>query len=64
VKDSLPRYTLRVSRLLLGKLGYIAEYEGHSINKELESMIRYRVCDFEEQNGSIHPCWWGGTYEC
>ena len=28
MKDSLPRFTLRVPQVLLDKLGYIAEYEG------------------------------------
>ena len=30
MKDKLPRYTLRVSRELLDKLGYIAEFEGRT----------------------------------
>ena len=36
MKDNLPRYTLRVSQVLLDKLAYIAEYEGRTKNKELE----------------------------
>lgn len=27
MKDDFPRYTLRISQILLDKLGYIAEYE-------------------------------------
>ena len=30
MKDSLPRFTLRVPQVLLDKLGYIAEYEGRT----------------------------------
>ena len=53
MKDSLPRFTLRVPQVLLYKLGYIAEYEGRTKNRELEQMIRRRVADFERQHGEI-----------
>lgn len=53
MKDNLSRYTLRVEQKLLDKLGYIAEYEGRTKNKELEQMIKKRIRDFEEEHGSI-----------
>ena len=53
MKDSLSRYTLRVEQELLDKLGYIAEYEGRTKNKELEQMIKKRIRDFEEEHGPI-----------
>ena len=53
MKDSLPRYTLRVSKILLEKLSYIAEYEGRTKNRELEQMIKKRIAEFEEKNGEI-----------
>ena len=53
MKDSLPRFTLRVPQVLLDKLGYIAEYEGRTKNRELEQMIRRRIADFENQHGPI-----------
>lgn len=34
MKDDFPRYTLRISQILLDKIGYIAEYEGRTKNKE------------------------------
>lgn len=40
MKDSLPRYTLRVSQSLLDKLEYIACFEGQTKNKELEQLIK------------------------
>ena len=43
MKDSLSRYTLRISPILLYKLGYIAEFEGRTKNKELEQMVRKRI---------------------
>ena len=53
MSENLTRYTLRISRLLLDKLGYIAEYEGRTKNKELEQMIKKRIADFEKENGKI-----------
>lgn len=40
MKELPPRYTLRVSQMLLDKLGYIADFEGRTKNKELEQMIK------------------------
>ena len=51
--DSLSRYTLRVEQELLDQLGYIAEYEGRTKNKELEQMIKRRVREFEAAHGKI-----------
>ena len=48
MKDNLPRYTLRIPQLLLDKLGFIAEYEGRTKNKEIEQLIKRRVDEFEE----------------
>lgn len=53
MKDNLPRYTLRVSQVLLDKLAYIAEYEGRTKNKELEQLIKRRIAEFEEMHGKI-----------
>ena len=41
--DSKSRYTLRTDPVLLEKLGYIAEYEGRTKNRELEQMIKRRI---------------------
>lgn len=40
----LSRYTLRIDQTLLDKLGYIAEYEGRTKNRELEQMIKIQFC--------------------
>lgn len=53
MKDSIPRYTLRVSQELLDKLAYIAEYEGRTKNKELEQLIKKRIAEFESIYGPI-----------
>lgn len=51
--DNLPRYTLRISQELLDKLGYIAEYEGRTKNKEIEQLIKKRIQGFEKIHGEI-----------
>jgi predicted DNA-binding protein len=53
MKDTLSRYTLRVEQELLNKLGYIAEYEGRTKNRELEQMIKKRISEFENEHGKI-----------
>ena len=55
MKDTLSRYTLRVSPVLLNKLGYIAEFEGRTKNKELEQLIKKRIEEFELNHGAIQP---------
>ena len=53
MKDNLPRYTLRIPQILLDKIGYIAEYEGRTKNREIEQLIRHRIEAFEEIHGKI-----------
>lgn len=53
MKDDKSRYTLRTSPELLEKLGYIAEYEGRTKNRELEHMIKQRIAAFEKEHGEI-----------
>ena len=54
MKENLPRYTLRIPQVLLDKLGYIAEYEGRTKNKEIEQIIKKRIAEFEAEHGTIH----------
>ncbi|MDO4810709.1 MAG: TraY domain-containing protein [Eubacteriales bacterium] len=51
--DNKMRYTLRVEQELLDKLGYIAEYEGRTKNRELEQLIKRRIREFEAEHGAI-----------
>ena len=53
MKDVFPRYTLRISQILLDKIGYIAEYEGRTKNKEIEQLIKMRIAEFEAVHGVI-----------
>ena len=53
MKDDFPRYTLRISQILLDKIGYIAEYEGRTKNKEIEQLIKKRIAECEAEPGII-----------
>ena len=53
MKDNLPRYTLRIPQILLDKIGYIADYEGRTKNKEIEQLIKKRISEFEARHGEI-----------
>ena len=53
MKNEFPRYTLRISQILLDKIGYIAEYEGRTKNKEIEQLIKKHIAEFEAEHGVI-----------
>lgn len=53
MKDSLSRFTLRISPVLLEKLGYVAEFEGRTKNREIEQLIKKRIAEFEALQGEI-----------
>lgn len=44
---------MRIDRMLLDKLQYIARYEGRSANKQLEHLVKRSISEFEKQNGAI-----------
>ena len=52
-RDKIARYTIRIPKKLLNKVGYITEYNGRTKNKELEQMIKSRIKSFEEKVGEI-----------
>jgi hypothetical protein len=37
----------------LNKLGYIAEYEGRTKNKEIQHLIQQHIVHFEQEHGAI-----------
>ena len=53
MKNDYPRYTMRIPQEFLDKLGYIAEYEGRTKNKELEQLVKKRIAEFEAAHGEI-----------
>ena len=53
MQDNKARYTLRIDPDLLEKLGYIAEYEGRTKNKELKRLVKLHIAKFEQEHGKI-----------
>lgn len=53
--SDLPRYTLRIPKILLEKIRYIAEENGRSANREIELLVKQRIKDYEDKNGIISP---------
>ena len=53
MKDTKSRFTLRTEPIILDKLGYIAEFEGRTKNKELIQMIKARISEFEAEHNEI-----------
>jgi hypothetical protein len=48
-----PQYGLRIPRVLLDKIKYIAEANARSANREIELLIRRRITEYEAENGVI-----------
>ncbi len=53
MKKDYPRYTLRVSKELLYKLAYVADFYGRTKNREIEHVLKKHIDDFEKQFGEI-----------
>ncbi len=45
--------SIRIEEEMLQKLGYVADYEGRSINSQVLVLIRQSIHAFEEQHGKI-----------
>ena len=45
--------SIRIEQEMLNKIGYIAEYEGRSVNSHILVLIRENIKKFEEENGKI-----------
>ncbi len=45
--------SIRIEEEMLQKIGYIADYEGRSVNSQVLVLIRQSIREFEEQHGKI-----------
>lgn len=45
--------SIRIEEEMLNKIGYVADYEGRSVNSHVLVLIRENVKKFEEEHGSI-----------
>ena len=46
-------FTVRISREIMEKFHYIAEFEGRSSNKAMIELIKKHIAEFEEKHGEI-----------
>ena len=45
--------SIRIEEEMLEKIGYIADYEGRSVNSHVLVLIRENIKSFEAENGEI-----------
>ena len=45
--------SIRIEQEMLDKIGYIAEYEGRTVNSHILVLVRENIKKFEEENGKI-----------
>lgn len=45
--------SIRIEQEMLNKIGYIAEYEGRSINSHILVLIRENIKKYEAEHGKI-----------
>ena len=50
---SIKSVSIRIEEEMLTKLGYIAKYEGRSINSHVLTLIRKNIESFEKEQGAI-----------
>lgn len=46
--------SIRIEEEMLEKLGFVADYEGRSVNSHILVLIRENIKKFEEQNGEVN----------
>lgn len=46
--------SIRIEEEMLEKLGFVADYEGRSVNSHILVLIRENIKKFEVQNGEIN----------
>lgn len=51
---AIKRVSIRIEEEMLEKLGFVADYEGRSVNSHILVLIRENIKKFEEQNGEIN----------
>ena len=53
MRKNYPRYTLRISKVMLLKLASIADRNGRTKNKEIEFLLKRHIAEYERLNGEI-----------
>lgn len=45
--------SIRIEEEMLEKIGYVADYEGRSVNSHILILVRESIRDFEQTHGKI-----------
>ncbi len=45
--------SIRIEQEMLDKIGFVADYEGRSVNSHILVLVRENIRKFEEENGKI-----------
>ncbi|MGM9661038.1 MAG: Arc family DNA-binding protein [Faecousia sp.] len=45
--------SIRIEEAMLKKIGYVADYEGRSINSHILCLVRENIKNFEKEHGAI-----------
>ena len=48
--------SIRFEEEMLKKIGYVAEYEGRSVNSQVLVLVRDCIRHFEQEHGPIEGC--------
>lgn len=51
---SVKSVSIRIEEEMLQKIGFVADYEGRSVNSHILVLIRENIRKFEEQHGEIN----------
>ena len=50
---AIERVSIRIEEEMLEKLGFVADYEGRSVNSHILVLIRENIKAFEQEHGEI-----------
>lgn len=50
---SVKSVSIRIEQEMLDKIGYIADYEGRSVNSHILVLVRENIKAFEQEHGEI-----------
>lgn len=45
--------SIRIEEEMLEKIGFVADYEGRSVNSHILVLVRESIAEFEKQHGKI-----------
>lgn len=50
---AIKNVSIRIEEEMLEKIGFVADYEGRSVNSHILVLIRENIKKFEDENGEI-----------